>query len=311
MVTLNERNIIISMVNKFEVSIIFTALLSLVTIGSVFLILRSSNFAERWRDREKNLKIFPPGPKGWPIVGSMYSLGPKHIPACRRFATLAEKYGPVMFLWMGARPTLVVSNSEMAMAILKTYDQNFASRPLLASGKHLGYNYRSVVFSPSGEHFRRMKKMYTCELLSPTKVELMSGLRWEEVRALLASVFRHSRDVVGCDVDSPNSSSARTFNLTSTVFTVTLNIVGRMVLCKRLFGEPASSEVPTPPEVEDFKCFVKSATRLVGLFNIGDYIPALRWLDLQGEYRNIFESSSPPPLTHSIHLNLCVSHTIT
>ena len=290
MVTLNEWSIIIISMfnnNKFEVRIIFfTALLSLATIGSVFIILRSTNFAERWRDRvQKNLKIFPPGPKGWPIVGSMYSLGPKHIPACRRFAALAETYGPVMFLWMGARPTLVVSNSEMAMAILKTYDQNFASRPLLASGKHLGYNYRSVVFSPSGEHFRRMKKMYTCELLSPTKVELMSGLRWEEVRALLASVFRHSRDdVVGCDLDSPpNSSSASTFNLTSTVFNVTLNIVGRMVLCKRLFGEPATPEVPTPPEVEDFKCFVKSATRLVGLFNIGDYIPALRWLDLQGE----------------------------
>lgn len=283
MVILNERSIIISMVNnKFGVSIILTALLGLVTIGSVLIILWSSNLAERWRDGEKNLKIFPPGPKGWPIVGSLYSLGPKHIPACRRFASLAEKYGPVMFLWMGARPTLVVSNSEMAMAILKTYDQNFASRPLLASGKHLGYNYRSVVFSPSGEHFRRMKKIYTCELLSPTKVELMSGLRWEEVRALLASVFRHSRDVAGCDSDSPNSS-ARTLNLTSTVFNVTLNIVGRMVLCKRLFAESAGSEVPTPPEVEDFKCFVKSATRLVGLFNIGDYIPALRWLDLQGE----------------------------
>lgn len=210
----------------------------------------------------------PPGPKGWPIVGSLYSLGPRTIPACRRFTTLAEKFGPIMFLRMGSRPTLIVSNDKMAKELLRTHDQMFASRPKLATGKHFGYNYTSVVFAPSGSHFVRMKKIYTHELLSPTKVELLSAIRMEEIRVLLADLVKQS-------VAAP-------VNVTSMVFKANLNLMGRIIFSKRLFGD---SEVvnAAPREIENFKFFVKSATRLVGLFNIGDYIPALRWLDLQGD----------------------------
>lgn len=214
----------------------------------------------------------PPGPRGWPIVGSLYSLGPRTIPACRRFTTLAERFGPIMFLRMGSRPTLIVSNDKMAKELLRVHDQTFASRPKLATGKHFGYNYTSVVFSPSGAHFVRMKKIYTHELLSPSKVELLSALRMEEVRVLLADLSQQSRTAAPQGV----------VNVTSLVFKANLNLMGRIIFSKRLLGD---SDVVSaqPREIENFKFFVKSATRLVGLFNIGDYIPALRWLDLQGD----------------------------
>lgn len=215
-------------------------------------------------------KTLPPGPKGWPIVGSLYSLGPRTIPACRRFTTLADKYGPVMFFRLGSRPTVIVSNDKMARELLRVHDQTFASRPKLATGKHFGYNYSSVVFSPSGAHFVRMKKIYTHELLSPKKVELLSALRMEEAHILLVDVLRNS-----------GTEANGVVNITSLVFKANLNLMGRIVFSKRLFGESATISAP-PREVENFKFFVKSATKLVGLFNIGDYIPALRWLDLQG-----------------------------
>lgn len=210
----------------------------------------------------------PPGPRGWPIIGCLYSLGPRTIPTCRRFTTLAERFGPIMFLRMGSRPTLVVSNDKMARELLRVHDLTFASRPRLATGKHFGYNYTSVVFSPSGANFVRMKKIYTHELLSPSKVELLSSLRKEEVRIMLADLLEQSTNGV--------------VNVTSLVFKANLNLMGRIIFSKRLFGD--SDVVSAPPrEIENFKFFVKSATRLVGLFNIGDYIPALRWLDLQGD----------------------------
>lgn len=148
------------------------------------------------------------------------------------------------------------------------HDQAFASRPLFSTGKHFGYNYTSVVFSPSGAHFVRMKKIYTHELLSSSKVELLSSLRMEEVRMLLDDLWRHS-------------SNNGVVNVTSLVFKTNLNLMGRIIFSKRLFGD-CSVNAP-PSEIENFKFFVKDATRLVGLFNIGDYIPALRWLDLQGD----------------------------
>lgn len=232
-------------------------------VATVILLLRRLLVGTRWGVDA----LLPPGPRGWPIVGSLYSLGPKTIPACRRFLTLAEQYGPIMFLRMGSRPTLIVSNDKMAKELLRAHDQAFASRPMLAAGKHFGYNYSSVVFS-SGAHFVRMKKIYTHELLSPSKVELLSSFRMEEVRVLLANLVHQTGTVV---------------NVTSLMFKSSLNLMGRIVFSKRLFGE--SEVVSAPPrEIENFKFFVKSATKIVGLFNIGDYIPALRWLDLQGEF---------------------------
>lgn len=223
-------------------------------------------------------KKFPPGPLGWPIVGALYSLGPRATPSFRRFATLAEKFGPIMFLRMGSCPTLVVSNAEMAMALLRTHDQKFASRPQLATGKFFGYNYSSVVFCPSGPHFRRMKKIYTTELLSPTKVELSHCTRREEVQALLRCVLKSSKDAA---TDGHATSGV---DVTSMVLDYNLNIMGSMVLGrKRLFAGADTGSPKVPMEAEDFKSFVIAAPRLVGLFNIGDYIPALRWLDLQGK----------------------------
>jgi flavonoid 3'-monooxygenase len=175
-----------------------------------------------------------------------------------------------MFLRMGSRPTLIVSNDKMARELLRVHDNIFASRPLLSTGKHFGYNYTSVVFSPSGANFVRMKKIYTHELLSPSKVELLSSLRMEEVRVLLGDLLQQS-------------SANGVVNVTSLVFKANLNLMGRIIFSKRLFGDSSEVVNAPPGEIENFKFFVKSATRLVGLFNIGDYIPALRWLDLQGD----------------------------
>lgn len=222
-------------------------------------------------------KSLPPGPTGWPVVGSLYSLGPRNIPACRRFAALAAKYGALMFLRMGSRPTVVISDSTTAKEFFKSQDNNFSSRPRLATGKHFGYDYSSVVFS-SGEKFTEMRLIYSAELLSSTNVKKLAPVRMEEIRFLMADVLRRSEsERLG---DRPHATEGL-INITSMVFKANLNLMGRIIFSQSLFGDSGTVNA-TPKEVENFKFFVKSATRLVGLFNVGDYIPALRWLDLQG-----------------------------
>lgn len=218
----------------------------------------------------------PPGPRGYPIVGSLYSLGPKSIPGCQRFKKLADRYGPIMFLRMGSRPTVVISSHTAAREFFSSeHDKNFDSRPQFATGKHFGYNYSSTVFS-SGKQFEHMKKIYKVELLSPTNVKKLAPLRLEENRVLL-------REILGL-----YRGGESVMNVTSVVFKANLNLMGRMIFSQRLFGGKASAvDTPPPIVVENFKYFVKSATKLVGLFNIGDYIPLLRWLDLQGNYSSI------------------------
>lgn len=243
------------------------ALTALSLLAALFLLAAQTFEAVvRWRSH------LPPGPMGWPVVGSLYSLpGPKSIPACRKFATLAQKYGPIMFLRMGSRPTLIVSNYKIAKDFFdKDHDKNFDSRPRLATGKHFGYDYSSTVFS-SGKQFDMMKKIYKSELLSPTNVKKLAPLRMDEIRVLLGDILRRSE-------------TKGLVNVTSVVFKANLNLMGRIIFSQRLFGDHREATADAPPrEIENFKFFVKSATKLVGLFNIGDYIPALRWLDLQGD----------------------------
>jgi hypothetical protein len=213
----------------------------------------------------------PPGPIGWPVVGSLFSLpGPRNVPACRKFATLAQKYGPIVFLRMGLRPTLIVSDCKIAQEFFTDCDETFGSRPQFASGRHLGYGYSSTVFS-SGKEFKKMRRIYKSELLSGANVTIVAPLRREETRVLLAHVLRHAE-----------RATNRLVNITSLLFQANLNLMGRMVFSQRLFGDPDADNAQ-PPEIENFKLFVKSATRLVGSFNIGDYIPALRRCDIQGD----------------------------
>jgi len=72
--------------------------------------------------KHKNL---PPGPRGFPIIGSAHLLG-KH--PHQDLAKLAETYGPVMSLWMGAKLTVVASSPAAAEEILRTQGPNFSSR---------------------------------------------------------------------------------------------------------------------------------------------------------------------------------------
>lgn len=68
----------------------------------------------------------PPGPRGWPILGSLTSLG-THPQIT--LTTMAEVYGPILYLRLGQRDCIVVSSPEMAEEFLKNRDSNFSGRP--------------------------------------------------------------------------------------------------------------------------------------------------------------------------------------
>lgn len=55
------------------------------------------------------------------------------------------------------------------------------------------------------------------------------------------------------------------------------NSLGRVMLGRRVFSTSGGD-----PKAEEFKNMVVELMVLAGVFNIGDFIPALEWLDLQG-----------------------------
>nr|ALX35998.1 flavonoid 3'-hydroxylase 1 [Paeonia lutea] len=209
--------------------------------------------------RRKKL-LLPPGPKPWPIIGNLNLIGP--LPH-RSIHALAQKYGPIMQLQFGSFPVVVGSSVDMAKAILKTHDLIFASRPKTAAGKYTTYNYSDITWSQYGPYWRQARKMCLVELFSAKRLESYEYIRVEELKAILKDMC---------------SSAGKKIVLEDYLSTLSLNVISRMVLGKKYTDETEDSIV-TP---EEFKKMLDELFLLSGVLNIGDSIPWIDFLDLQG-----------------------------
>jgi hypothetical protein len=230
---------------------------------------------------KKLQQLLPPGPKPWPMFGSLFLMDPQEA-AHLTFGRLAEKYGPLMLMWMGSSPTLLISNAAMAESFFKNHDQTFAHRPYMLAGKHLGFQFSNVVFSSYGPYYSRLRKIYTLELLSPKRVSLSQGLRQIEVRLLLQSVLKDSLDLQSCSA-AGTSSNVSVINMSSKLQTMGIDNLVRMIFARPNSSKStaASFELITSEERDELKAVVKRAVELAGMFYIGDFIPIFRFLDFQ------------------------------
>ncbi|KAG5530768.1 hypothetical protein RHGRI_025667 [Rhododendron griersonianum] len=206
----------------------------------------------------------PPGPKPWPIIGNLNLVG--SVPH-QSFHYLSQKYGEIMQLKFGSFPIVVVSSPEMAKEILQTHDQTFASRPALAAGKYTSYNYSDMARAPIGPHWRLAKRLYLNELLSPKRIDSYEYIRVEERRALMSCLY---------------ALSGRETVIREELTRFTLTNVSRMALGEKYFSESKSDRSSLRVKLEELKEMVDEWFLLGGVFNIGDWIPWLSFLDLQG-----------------------------
>ncbi|XP_038687390.1 cytochrome P450 CYP736A12-like [Tripterygium wilfordii] len=201
----------------------------------------------------------PPGPRALPVIGHLHLLG--NLPH-QSLAHLARKYGPLMSVKLGSKPTIVVSSPEAAELILKTHDAVFATRPKLISTDYIYYGAKGVGFTPYGSYWRNVRKLCTIHLLSGSKVDSFAPMRRENLEMLIGSL-RKSVGVSGV------------VDLTLTLSELIENITFKMV-----FGRIKDDEF-------DIKGLVAEVMFLAGAFNISDYVPYLKPLDLQGLERRL------------------------
>nr|ACN65826.1 flavonoid 3'-hydroxylase [Echinops bannaticus] len=233
---------------------ILTFLLYTCITGLVFYALHLFNLRTPHRNR------LPPGPTPWPIVGNLPHLGrvPHHS-----LADLATKYGPLLHLRLGFVDVVVAGSASVAAQFLKVHDANFASRPPNSGAKHMAYNYQDMVFAPYGPKWRMLRKICSVHLFSTKALDDFRHVRQEEV-AILA------RALVG--------AGESTVKLGQLLNVCTTNALARVMLGRRVFGDGSGGG---DSKSDEFKDMVMEMMVLAGEFNIGDFIPALDWLDLQ------------------------------
>lgn len=170
-----------------------------------------------------------------------------------------------MQLKFGSVPVVVASSAEMAKQFLKTYDHIFACRPQTAAGKYTTYNYTNISWAPYGPYLRQGRKIYLSELFSSKQLESFEYIRVEERRALLSRLC---------------ALSGNPIRLKEHLSRLTLSVISRIVLGKKYFSESEyESSIVTLKEFQDM---LDELFLLNGVLNIGDWIPWLDFLDLQG-----------------------------
>ena len=230
-----------------------------------------------WKQNSSKSKLnLPPGPKPWPVIGSLPLLGPNPQ---QTVAELTRKYGPVVFLKLGTLPVLVTHDPDVINSIM--HDQVFQSRPQTVCGHFLTYGGRDFVMAPPGDRWRALRKICVMELLSHKRMEAFAGLRQEEVAELVTSV-----ETVG-------ESGHREVEIRGMVEKYNMNILTGMILGKKYFGthhDATHAGSGGGHNVDDNNSEVArllmDSFQYFGAFNISDFLPWLAPLDLQGNMRH-------------------------
>lgn len=204
----------------------------------------------------------PPSPfPRIPLIGHLYWL--IKPPFHRSLSEVAKRYGPVLYLRFGSRPVVLISSSSAAQECFTKNDVVLANRPPLLVSKHLGQNY--MVWTSYGDRWRTLRRIATVELLSSHRIQMLSAVRVDEVRALIGRLF---------DASAGNSESSEAkVDIKSALFELAFNVMTRMITGKKYYGE----NVENFDEAKMFQEIAEEITQTAKPANLLDFMPFMRW----------------------------------
>ncbi|CAL5092912.1 unnamed protein product [Urochloa decumbens] len=243
-----------------EVTLSLTAATAVALTATTFVVLALSSVVWQWQRRRSQRKPLnlPPGPRGWPVFGSLGLLAGA-LPPHRVLAALAARHGELMHLRLGSFDLVVASSAETARLVLKTHDLAFVGRPPTAFGEIIEYGYKGILQTPYGPYWRMVRRLCVTELLSPSRIDAFERARTQETRAMA----RHLFESAGAAVD-----------LKELLLGVTMRNVLRMAVGEK-WSRCYGSE-----EAEAFRQALGEAFAVAGagVRSAGEWVPWLRWL---------------------------------
>ncbi|PON33754.1 Cytochrome P450, E-class, group I [Parasponia andersonii] len=120
----------------------------------------------------------PPGPLALPIIGNLRCLRKSSFEMKPILRDLHAKYGPIISLRIGPRPTIYIADRSVAHQALIQNGAVFADRPAALSGRKIvssnQYNINSAGY---GSTWRLLRRNLTWEILRAARVKSYSSAR--------------------------------------------------------------------------------------------------------------------------------------
>ncbi|KAJ8624575.1 hypothetical protein MRB53_033105 [Persea americana] len=252
-------------------------ILSRTSPTSTLLLLASLFFLHHFRsDRHKKNDIapLPPGPSPWPLVGNIPELM-ANKPAFRWIlALMKEMNTSIACIRLGNTHIIPVTCPEIAREFLKRHDAIFASRPLTMGTEYSSRGFLSVATAPQGEQWKKMRRVVASEVLSPARLRWLLDKRTEEADNLLRYLYNQCRR-------SHFEESGAVVNVRKAVRQYSSNVIRKLMFNQRNLGNGQEDGGPGVEEEEHVEALF-TVLSLLYAFSVSDYIPKLRWMDLDG-----------------------------
>ncbi|CAN6713346.1 unnamed protein product [Malus baccata var. baccata] len=216
----------------------------------------------RWKrgnSREKNeiTNSNPiPGPRGFPIIGSMNLMTNL---AHHKLTKAAEVFGAkrLMAFSMGETRAIVTCDPDVAKEILNS--SVFANRPIKESAYCLMFN-RAIGFAPYGSYWRTLRCIAATHLFCPKQISTSEGLRSRIADQMVSLIW------TSCN----NSFLVRDVLRKASLNSMMCSVFGRK------YDLSSSNE-----ETEELSRLVDEGYDMLGKLNWSDHLPWLASLDLQ------------------------------
>lgn len=131
----------------------------------------------------------PPGPLPLPFIGNKLDI-PKSKPWLQ-FDQWSKRYGPIFTIWIGRKPTLVISDPQVAVDLMEKRSAKYSSRPRMVVMGEVYNGNASILTQPYGKGWSVRRKLLH-QALNPKALELYKPTQEAEAARLCFSLLNDS-----------------------------------------------------------------------------------------------------------------------
>ncbi|KAM0990811.1 hypothetical protein ACFX15_008902 [Malus domestica] len=149
----------------------------------------------------------------------------------RTLAELKHKFGPVIWLRVGARNTMVIQSAKAAANLFKNHDISLAGRPTTEASQVYDYHKGSLALAPYGSHWRVLRRLVTVDMLVNKRINETGFVRKKCLEILQLWI----------EEEASKLKEGHGVHVARFVFLMSFNLLGNLMLSKDLV-DPNSKE---------------------------------------------------------------------
>lgn len=128
----------------------------------------------------------PPGPTPIPFLGNKHQL-PQSKPWIQ-FQEWSKTYGPIFAIWIGRKPTIVISDPVIAVDLMEKRSIKYSSRPRMVAMGEILWDGASILVQPYGKEWSTRRKLLH-QALTPKALRLYKPVQTAEASRMCSQLL--------------------------------------------------------------------------------------------------------------------------